>query len=107
MGTLEVEFAQPVTVHSYCWKTANDFLERDMVRWELTGWDGQRWVELHAQKRDFDTPWDRFAMMPWFAVMEENAQLDTPNVMEEPSSEWQCEQCTFKNPPDRACCEMC
>ena len=79
MGSLEVEFAEPVTVHSYCWKTANDGPERDMVCWEFSGWDGQGWVELHEQKSDFDTSRDRFAMLPWFTVVSQELSVKGNN----------------------------
>lgn len=55
-------FPQPVTVDAYSMTTANDFPDRDLLRWTLEGsHDGIHWELLDRMDSNYPVPRERFA----------------------------------------------
>ncbi len=58
-------FPDPVMIDSYRLTTANDFPDRDPLRWTLEGSDdGTNWVMIDRQARNFPLPRRRFTETP-------------------------------------------
>merc|ERR1711972_183300 len=69
MKPLELTFPKAIKVDEFSFGTANDLPKRDPVQWCLKGsTDGYKWVVLHLQDVDFETPLRRRESSGWLKL---------------------------------------